>query len=328
MRRRDFITLLGGASISWPLAGQAQQPAMPVIGFLDSGSFAANTRKVDAFRRGLAEAGYVENSNVVIEFRWADAQFWQLRPMADNLVRRQVAVIVAAAAGSSALAAKAATSTIPIVIATGVDPVKLGLIASLNQPGGNITGLTYMANELAAKRLSLLRELVPRVTKVAYLAGSQQFELEQENTSVLRAAAAALGLQIIVLECRSDRDMETALAALGQRQAEALTVGLFPLAWTNRHKILEAAAKHKIPAIYPEVAFASDGGLMSYAAGRAIYRKVAVEYVGKILSGANPADLPIQRPTTFELVINLKAAKALDLEVPLTLLAIADEVIE
>jgi putative ABC transport system substrate-binding protein len=243
-------------------------------------------------------------------------------------VRRQVAVIVAAAAGSSALAAKAATSTIPIVIATGVDPVKLGLIASLNRPGGNITGLTYMANELAAKRLNLLRELVPGVTKVAYLAGSQQFELEQETTSVLRAAAAALGLQIIVLECRSDRDMEIALAALVQRQAEALIVGLFPLAWTNRHKILEAAAKHKIPAIYPEVAFASDGGLMSYAAGRAIYRKVAVDYVGKILGGANPADLPIQRPTTFELVINLKAAKALDLEVPLTLLAIADEVIE
>ena len=176
--------------------------------------------------------------------------------------------------------------------------MKLGLIASLNRPGGNITGLTYMANELAAKRLNLLRELVPGVTKVAYLAGSQQFELEQETTSVLRAAAAALGLQIIVLECRSDRDMEIALAALVQRQAEALIVGLFPLAWTNRHKILEAAAKHKIPAIYPEVAFASDGGLMSYAAGRAIYRKVAVDYVGKILGGANPADLPIQRPTT------------------------------
>jgi putative ABC transport system substrate-binding protein len=224
MRRRDFITLLGGASVSWPLAGQAQQP---VIGFLDSGSFAANTRKVDAFRRGLAEAGYVENSNVVIEFRWADAQFWQLRSMADDLVRRQVAVIVAAAASSSA--AKAATSTTPIVIATGVDPVKFGLIASLNRPGGNITGLTYMANELAAKRLNLLRELVPRVTKVAYLAGSQQFESEQENTSVLHAAAAALGQQIIVLECRSDRDMETALAGLVQRKVGALIVGLFPL---------------------------------------------------------------------------------------------------
>jgi ABC-type uncharacterized transport system substrate-binding protein len=328
MRRREFMAVLGGAAAAWPIAAPAQQPAMPVIGFLDSGSFAANTRKVGAFRRGLAEAGYVEGSNVAIEFRWADTQFWQLRSMADDLVRRQVAVIVAAAAGSSALAAKAATSTIPIVIATGVDPVKFGLIASLNRPGGNITGLTYMANELAAKRLNLLRELVPRVTKVAYLASNQQFEAEQENTSILHAAAAALGQQIIVLECRSDRDMETALAALVQRRVGALLVGLFPLAWNNRHKILEAAAKHKIPAIYPEVAFASDGGLMSYAAGRAIYRKVAVDYVARILSGANPADLPIQRPTNFELVINLKAAKALDLEVPLTLLAIADEVIE
>jgi putative ABC transport system substrate-binding protein len=221
---------------------------------------------------------------------------------------------------------------------TGVDPVEVGLVASFNRPGANVTGVTFLSNKLVAKRLELLAALVSGAAPIGMLAHtrnpntasdvSQQFESEQENTSVLHAAAAALGQQIIVLECRSDRDMETALAALVERNVGALIVGLFPLAWTNRHKILEAAAKHKIPAIYPEVAFASDGGLMSYAAGRAIYRKVAVDYVGKILGGANPADLPIQRPTTFELVINLKAAKALDLEVPLTLLAIADEVIE
>jgi len=331
MRRRTFMRLFAGAATlpaAWPLVARAQQPAMPVIGFLDSGSAAANTRKVAAFRQGLAEAGYVEGRNVAIEYRWANAQFEQLRSMADDLVRRQAAVIVAAAAGNSGLAAKAATSTIPIVIATGVDPVKFGLVASLNRPGGNITGLTYMANELSAKRLDLLHGLVPRGTTVAYLASNQQFEAEQENTSALRAAAAALGQQLVVLECRSDNDMEAALAALVQRRVGALIVGLFPLACNNRHRILEATAKHKIPAIYPDVSFAHDGGLMSYAAGRAIFRKVAVDYVGRILKGANPADLPIQRPTTFEFVINLKAAKALDLDVPPTLLATADEVIE
>jgi len=326
MRRREFITLLGGAAAGWPLAARAQS-AMPVIGFLDSGPLEANTRKVAAFRKGLAEAGYVEGRNVAIEFRWANAQFSQLRTMADDLVRRQVAVIVAAAAGGSALAAKAATSTIPIVIATGVDPVKLGLVASFNRPGGNVTGLTYMANELSGKRLDLLHELVPSVTRVAYLAG-QQFAAEQEDTSVLHAAAGALGRQVIVLECRSDLDIETALATVVQRQAGALIVGLFPLALSNRHGILEAAAQQKLPAIYPDVRFAHDGGLMSYAASRDLLRQAAVDYVGKILKGTKPADLPIQRPTKFEFVINLKTAKALGFEVPSTLLARADEVIE
>jgi putative ABC transport system substrate-binding protein len=326
MRRREFITLLGGAAAGWPLAARAQS-AMPVIGFLDSGPLEANTRKVAAFRKGLAEAGYVEGRNVAIEFRWANAQFSQLRTMADDLVRRQVAVIVAAAAGGSALAAKAATSTIPIVIATSVDPVKLGLVASFNRPGGNVTGLTYMANELSGKRLDLLHELVPSVTRVAYLAG-QQFAAEQEDTSVLHAAAGALGRQVIVLECRSDLDIETALATVVQRQAGALIVGLFPLALSNRHGILEAAAQQKLPAIYPDVRFAHDGGLMSYAASRDLLRQAAVDYVGKILKGTKPADLPIQRPTKFEFVINLKTAKALGFEVPSTLLARADEVIE
>jgi putative tryptophan/tyrosine transport system substrate-binding protein len=307
---------------------RAQQPTMPVIGFLDSGSLEANTRKVAAFRQGLAEAGYVEGRNAAIEFRWANAQFSQLRTMADDLVRRQVAVIVAAAAGGAALAAKAATSTIPIVIVTGVDPVRLGLVASLNRPGGNITGLTYMANELSGKRLDLLHGLVPSVTRVVYLAGSQQFASEQEDTSVLHAAAGALGRQVIVLECRSDGDMATALATVAQRQAGALIVGLFPLALINRHRILEAAAAQKLPAIYPDVRFAHDGGLMSYAASRDLLRQVAVDYVSKILKGTKPADLPIQRPIKFEFIINLKTAKALGLTVPATLLARADEVIE
>jgi ABC-type uncharacterized transport system substrate-binding protein len=326
MRRRDFIALLGGAT-AWPLTARAQQPSMPVIGFLDSG--AADAYRVAAFRQGLAAAGYIEGRNVAIEFRWANLQFAQLRAMADDLVRRQVAVIVASAAASAGLAAKAATSTIPIVIATGADPVKFGLVASLARPDGNVTGLTYMANELAGKRFDFLHDLVPSVTAIAYLVGSQQFASEQEDTSDLLAAAQALKRKVIVLECRSDTDLDTALATLAQGRAEGLIVGLFPLAWHNRHRIIALAARHKIPAVYPAVGFARAGGLLSYAAAdRSILRQVAVDYVGKILKGAKPADLPVQRPTKFELVINRKTANALGIDIPPTLLAIADEVIE
>jgi ABC-type uncharacterized transport system substrate-binding protein len=326
MKRREFITLLGGAA-AWPLAARAQQTAMPVIGFLDSGE--ANARRESAFREGLADAGYIEGRNVAIEFRWANAQFARLRPMADDLVRRQVAVIVAAASGASGLAAKAATPTIPIVIATGVDPVKSGLVSSLARPGGNVTGLTYMANELASKRLDFLHDVVPNVTTIAYLAGSQQFASEQEATSDLFAAAQALKRKVIVLDCRSDSDLDAALATLEQRQAGALIVGLFPLAWHNRRRIIAVAATHKIPAIYPAVGFAQAGGLMSYAAAdKLLFRQLAVDYVGKILKGVKPADLAVQRPTKFELVVNLKTARALGLTVPDTVLALADEVIE
>ena len=325
--RREFILLLGGAAAASPIAVGAQQTAMPVIGFLDSGE--ANARRESAFRQGLADAGYIEGRNVAIEFRWANAQFAQLRPMADDLVRRQVAVIVAAAAGTSGLAAKAATSTIPIVIATGVDPAKFGLVASLARPGGNVTGLAYMANELAGKRLDFLHDLVPSVTTIAYLAGGQQFASEQQDTSDLLAAAQALTRKVIVYDCRSDSDLDAALATLEQRPAGALIVGLFPLAWHNRRRIIALAARHKIPAIYPAVGFARAGGLMSYAAADSpLFRQVAVDYVGKILKGANPADLPVQRPTKFELVVNLATAKALGLSIPPALLAIADEVIE
>jgi len=338
MRRLAFITLLvSGAAVAWPPPVSGQQAPMPVVGVLSSQSQDSEAAVLAAWHQALNETGYVGGRNVALEYRFADGHAERLPMLATDLVRRQVTVLMANTTPPS-FAAKAATETIPIVFVTGVDPVEVGLVASFNRPGANVTGVTFLSNKLVAKRLELLAALVSGAAPIGMLAHtrnpntasdvSQQFESEQENTSVLHAAAAALGQQIIVLECRSDRDMETALAALVQRKVGALIVGLFPLAWNNRHKILEAAAKHRIPAIYPEAAFVSDGGLMSYAAGRAIYRKVAVDYVGKILSGANPADLPIQRPTTFELVINLKAAKALDLEVPLTLLAIADEVIE
>ena len=327
MNRREVITLLGSAAAAWPLVADAQQPAMPVIGFLDLGE--ANAHNVAAFRRGLADAGYIEGRNVAIEFRWANAQFAQLRSMADDLVRRQVTMIVAASAIASGLAAKAATSTIPIVIATGADPVKFGLVASLNRPGGNVTGLTYMANELAGKRLDFLHDLVPSVTTIVYLAGGQQFASEQEDTGNLLAAAQALERKVIVLECRSDSDLDAALASLPQRRAGALIVGIFPLAWTNRRRIITLAARYKIPAIYPSEGFARAGGLMSYSAAHsALLRQVAADYVGKIFKGARPADLPVQRPTKFELVINLATAKALGIDIPPTLLAIADEVIE
>jgi putative ABC transport system substrate-binding protein len=325
MRRRKFITLLGGAA-AWPLAARAQQ-AMPVIGFLDPGTFEANALGVVRFRQGLAEAGFVEGRNVAIEFRWANTQTGRLRALADDLVGRRVAVIVATGAVVSALAAKAATATIPIVIATGSDPVKYGLVASLARPGGNITGVTYLANELEGKRLDLLRELVPSAKFFAYLVGNQQSKTSQEQTSELLAAAGALGRQVIVLECRSDRDFEVAFATLVERHAEALIVGLFPLAFNNRDKIVALAARHKIPAVYPFAAFAYDGGLVSYSAG-GVARQVAFDYVGRILKGAKPADLPVQRPTKFELIINLKTANVLGLEIPPTLLTRADEVIE
>jgi putative ABC transport system substrate-binding protein len=323
MKRRDFITLLGGAA-AWPLAAGAQNPATPVIGFLHS--LSPDERTVAQFRRGLEEAGYVDGQNVVIEFRWANGQFARLPELAADLVRRQVAVIVASGAVGPALAAKAATSTIPIVIAGGADPVKLGLVANLNRPGGNVTGVTGIINQLAGKRLGLLSEFVPQATTFGYLVGAVDYDPEQ-NTSDLLAAARAHGWQVIVAEYRRvDGGLEAAFATLVQRQVSGLVVSAFPIAFSNRQNILMLAARHKIPAIYPQQVYAREGGLMSYF-GTGI-RQVALNYVSKILKGANPADLPVQQPTEFRLVINLKTAKTLGLTVPPTLLAIADEVIE
>jgi ABC-type uncharacterized transport system substrate-binding protein len=327
MKRREFITLLGGTVIAWPLPARAQQPAVPVIGFLNYPASPETNRGVaDAFRRGLKEAGYVEGRNVAIEFHITNTQS-ALPALAADLVRRQVAVIVASGSAHTALAAKAATSTIPIVAAAGADLVKYGLAASLNRPGGNVTGITFLHNELAGKRLDLLRELVPQATTVAYLAGDQQNEATQELTNDMLAAARALGRQVIVLECRSVEDFEPAFATLVERGAGALLVSAFPLAFGNRARILSLAAHYKIPAMYSQYPYASEGGLMSYSTVGTT-RQVGFYYVPQILKGAKPADLPIQQPTMFRFVLNLKTAKTLGLEVPPMLHARADEVIE
>ena len=325
--RRELITLLGGA-VALPFAARAQQPRIiPEIGFLDPTSPDAYRGGVAAFRRGLEEAGYVEGRNVTIEYRWAEGQFDQLPRLAADLVGRRVAVIVASGGVDAALAAKAATSTIPIVFMGGADPVKYGLVASLNRPGGNITGVTTILNELAGKRLELLRALVPQATTVGYLVDDQTAAKAHVPTSDLVAAARALGLQGIVLECRSISDFEAAFATLVQRQAGALVVSAFPLAFINRPKILALAARHKIPAIYSQPQYAREGGLMSYY-GVGTLRQIGFYYVPQILKGAKPADLPVQQPTKFRLEINAKTAEALGLAIPRTLFVIADEVIE
>jgi putative tryptophan/tyrosine transport system substrate-binding protein len=329
LKRREFITLLGGAAMSWPLGARAQQPPIPVIGFLHAGSLAVNGRYMPAFHEGLAEAGYVEGRNVAIEFRWANNQLDQLPALAADLVGLRPTVIVAAGALRSALEAKRATSTIPIVLAgAAFDPIKEGFVASLNRPGGNVTGLTVLNTELLGKRLELLSQMVPQATRLAFLAGPSNSFLFEEETSEVRQAAQALGREVIVLEGRNDFEFETAFDTLVQRGAGALLVGVFPWLNERRHKIMTLAARHKIPAMYPFPAFAFEGGLMSYGGGRGVFRQVGFHYVGPILKGAKPNDLPVQQPTKFELVINLKTARTLGIEVPHNLLALADEVIE
>jgi putative tryptophan/tyrosine transport system substrate-binding protein len=327
MKRRECITFLAGAA-AWPLAARAQQAAMPVVGFLHPGSLATNKYVVAAFRQGLAEAGYVEGRNVAIEFRWANNQLGQLPALAADLVRLPAAVIVAAGALSSPLAAKSATSTIPIVLAGGFDPIKQGFVASLNRPGGNVTGLALLTTDLTGKRLELLNQTVPRATTVAYLAGPSSSFTFEEETREIRKAGQALGCEIIVTPIRNAFEFEAPFETFVQRGAGAVVVGTFPWFFERRDKLIALAARHKIPAMYPSPSFVFDGGLMSYAAGRDNFRQVGFHYVGELLKGAKPSDLPVQRPTKFELVINLKTAKALSLEIPPTLLAIADEVIE
>ena len=329
IRRRDFVILLGcGTIAAWPLTASAQQQqAMPVIGFLGLGSPRPMERMVAAFRQGLAKAGYVEGQNVAIEFRWADfSQSARLPALAAELVHRQVAVIFTGGFGGPAFAAKAATSTIPIVFAYGGDPVKGGLVASLSHPGGNVTGVTAINSELVSKWLSLAGDLVPQATTVGFLSVSSYLAFYEDQKSQILAAARALGRQVIILETRSDLDYEAAFKTLVQREAGALIVG--PFAFRNTNEILALAARYKIPTIYPRRSYVEAGGLMSYAADYAdTYRQAGV-YTGRILAGAKPADLPVMLATKFELVINLKTAKALGLEISPTLLATAHEVIE
>jgi putative tryptophan/tyrosine transport system substrate-binding protein len=324
MRRREFIAGLGAAA-TWPLAARAQPPAMPVIGVLNRFSPRPRPEADDAFRRGLAEAGYVEGQNVAIEYRGAGTQMARLPGLAVELVHRQVAVIVAIGALSPILAAKEATPTIPIVFAYGGDPVRDGLVASLDHPRGNVTGMTVLNGELVGKHLSLVGDLVPRATTVAFLSGDSRYLGYEDTKSQVLSAARALGRQVVILETRGDH-YEAAFETLVQRQAGALVVGAFT--FPNTNKIVALAERYQIPTIYPNRRYVVSGGLMSYGGAiRDMYRHAGI-YTGRILKGEKPADLPVMLPTKFELVINLKTAKTLGLEIPPTLLAIADEVIE
>ena len=326
MKRRDFITLLGVAA-AWPLAARAQRSAMPVIGFLHSSSPEPNAAFVAAFRKGLSEAGFVEDQNVAIEFRWAAGKVDQLPDLAADLIRRQVAVIAMPASTPAALAGKAATTTIPIVFATGGDPVALGLVRSLNRPGGNATGISFQTVELLGKQLEMLRDVAPQSRRFAALV-DPHYEYADAIVTSLRAGAGSLGVPIEILRATTVGEIDASFANLAQKPGSALLISSSPFFTGRRTQLATLAARYTIPAIYSVREFAENGGLMSYGPDFAnIYQQAGI-YTGRILKGEKPADLPVQRPTKFELVINLTTARAIGITVPDTLLALADEVIE
>jgi putative ABC transport system substrate-binding protein len=325
MKRREFMTLLGSAA-AWPVTARAQQPAMPVIGLLNAqypGGFAP---MVDGFRQGLSETGFVEGRNVAIEYRWAEGQYERLPALAADLVRRQVAVIFAN--GPPAVrVTKTATATIPIVFSMGEDPVKEGIVASLNRPGGNVTGFTYFTNQLLGKRLALLTEIIPKAGVIALLINPDNPNAEPD-TKDTQAAASALGRTLEVLTARKEPDLQTAFATIAQRRADALIVGVDGFFLDRRERIVALAAQHAIPAVYDRREFAVAGGLMSYGASQVDSWRQSGIYVGRILNGARPTDLPVQQAVKFEFVVNLKSAKALKLDIAPIVVARADEVIE
>src|SRR5215813_236855 len=326
LRRREFITLLGGAAAAWPVAARAQPAAIPVIGFLSTlspSNMAANV--MNEFRQGLKQAGFVEGQNVKIEYRWAEGRYDRLPALAADLVRRQVAVIAATGGEPSPQVVKAATQTIPIVFMANGDPVAAGLVASLNRPGGNLTGVTIFGMMAAGKRLELLRLLMPKAGTIAYLMNPDNPNQELDN---MQAAARSFGQQILVLNADSGREIDTAFATIAQQRVAALLVASDPLFFDLRDQLIALAARQAIPAIYYLRAFCQAGGLLSYGNSLTdMYRQVGT-YTGRVLKGEKPADLPVMQATKFELVINLRTAKTLDREIPPTLLALADEVIE
>jgi putative ABC transport system substrate-binding protein len=326
MRRRDFLGGLGGAA-AWPMAARAQQTAMPVVGFLHSGSPEPNAKRVAAFRKGLGESGYVEGQNVAIEFRWGAGQDARLPELAADLIRRQVSVIATPISTAATMAAKAVTTTVPIVFAVGGDPVALGLVASLSRPGGNATGISILNVELMSKRLALLRETAPHAARFAALVNPRS-GLTEAIVKNVQAGASTLGLPVEILRASTDHEIEAAVASLARQPGSALLVPPDEFFLDRRAQLVTLAARHAIPAIYQTREFADVGGLMSYGTDSLYVYQQAGIYTGRILKGEKPADLPVMQPAKFELVINLKTAKFLGLTVPPALLATADEVIE
>jgi len=327
MKRREFIAGLSAAA-AWPLAARGQQPTMPVIGLLAPGTFDSGRSFVTAFHRGLSEIGYVEGRNLAVEYRWAEDRLERLPALADDLVRHHVAAIVVAGNARGVLAAKEATNSIPIVFSIGTDPVETGLVASLNRPGGNLTGISVLNVEVIAKRLELLHELVPAATSIAFLVNPTNPILAEAETKELQGAARVIGVRLLVLNASNQSEFEEAFAMLVLERAAALLIGADSLFFTHPEPLVELATRHRVPVIYTRREAAAAGGLMSYGTDFAdAYRQIGV-YAGRILKGEKPADLPVQQVTKMQLIINLGTAKALGLTMPLALLGRADEVIE